>query len=183
MADEKKEKVTFGGGTVYLPTALAQVGPSVRIDDDFNGWLLDQAAALRSRNTSALDWDHLAEELDAMAAVERRELLRRLTTLFAHLLKMQCQPEVRRERSRKLTIVRSRIEIKRLLDSSPGLKGQLVELIAAAYTDSRHEAGVDIRLERGQWEQMFPVSCPWTLEQILDPDYYPSIASASNQNS
>jgi hypothetical protein len=90
------------------------------------------------------------------------------------LLKFQYQPEVRRERSRKLTIVRSRTEIKRLLDYSPGLKGQLTEYVAAAYADAKNDAGVDIRLERHQWEQVFPVTCPWTLEQIQSPDFFPS---------
>ena len=109
---------------------VAQEAPAVRIEDDYHGWLLDQASVLRHHRHSSLDWSNLAEELEAMAAAERRELLRRLTTLLAHLLKFQYQPEVRRERSRKLTIVRSRTEIKRLLDYSPGLKGQLTEYVA-----------------------------------------------------
>jgi len=154
---------------------VAQGSPAVRIEDDYYGWLLDQASVLRGQRYSSLDWSNLAEELEAMAAAERRELLRRLTTLLAHLLKFQYQPEVRRERSRKLTIVRSRTEIKRLLDYSPGLKGQLTEYVAAAYDDAKNDAGVDIRLERHQWEELFPITCPWTLEQIQSPDYFPSM--------
>ena len=154
---------------------VAQGSPAVRIEDDYYGWLLDQASVLRHHRHSSLDWSNLAEELEAMAAAERRELLRRLTTLLAHLLKFQYQPEVRRERSRKLTIVRSRTEIKRLLDYSPGLKGQLKEYVSAAYADAKNDAGVDIRLDRHQWEELFPITCPWTLEQIQSPDYFPSM--------
>src|ERR1700730_5135602 len=157
---------------------VAQKAPAVRIESDYHGWLLDQASALRDQRYSSLDWSNLAEEMEEMAAAERRELLRRLTTLLAHLLKFQYQPEVRRERSRKLTIVRSRTEIKRLLDYSPGLKGQLTEYVAAAYADAKDDAGVDIRLERHQWEKLFPVTCPWTLEQIQVPDYFPSVESS-----
>jgi uncharacterized protein DUF29 len=157
---------------------VAQEAPAVRIENDYYGWLLDQASVLRRQRYSSLDWSNLAEELEAMAAAERRELLRRLTTLLAHLLKFQYQPEVRRERSRKLTIVRSRTEIKRLLDYSPGLKGQLTEYVAAAYDDAKNDAGVDIRLERHHWEELFPVTCPWTLEQIQSPDYFPPMDSS-----
>src|SRR5258708_20069305 len=49
------------------------MGPSVQIENDFHGWLLDQAAALRGRNNFALDYDALAEELEAMAKREQRE--------------------------------------------------------------------------------------------------------------
>jgi hypothetical protein len=65
----------------------------------------------------------------------------------------------------------------RLLDYSPELKGQLTEYVAAAYDDAKNDAGVDIRLERHQWEGLFPITCPWTLEQIQNPDYFPPIDS------
>jgi Domain of unknown function DUF29 len=44
------------------------------IEEDFHGWLLGQAAALRAQDYEELDWDHLAEELEIMGARERREL-------------------------------------------------------------------------------------------------------------
>jgi uncharacterized protein DUF29 len=75
-------------------------------------------------------------------------------------------------------IVRSRTEIMRLLDYSPELNGQLTEYVAAAYDDAKNDAGVDIRLERHQWEELFAVACPWTLEQIQSPDYFPSTDSS-----
>lgn len=41
---------------------------------DFYAWLNRQAQVLRSRESESLDWDHLAEEIEAMAAGEKREL-------------------------------------------------------------------------------------------------------------
>jgi hypothetical protein len=142
------------------------------IEEDFHGWLMRQAALLRSRDAEALDWEHLAEEIEAMASAERRELLRRLTTLFAHLLKMQYQPEERRARSRKVTILRSRNEIERLLRQSPGLKGQLQAFADEVYPAARREAATDIGLERKEWAKI-PSESPWTLEQLMDPDFFP----------
>jgi len=142
------------------------------IEQDFHAWLMHQAELLRSRNAEALDWEHLAEEIEAMAGAERRELLRRLTTLFAHLLKMEYEPEKRRARGRELTIIRSRNEIQRLLRQSPGLKGNLRAYAAEVYPDARREAATDIGLKRSQWNKI-PVESQWNLDQIMDPDFFP----------
>src|SRR5579862_2374399 len=144
----------------------------VSVEQDFHGWLAHQAAWLRSRDADALDWEHLAEEIEAMASAERRELLRRLTTLYAHLLKMQYQPERRRARSRKVTIMRSRNEIERVLKQSPGLLGRLEEFAKEVYPDGRREAATDIGLKRSDWKKI-PTTSQWTLDQIMDPDFFP----------
>jgi hypothetical protein len=163
--------------TIYTTMALAEVTPAVRLDEDFHGWLLDQAAALRNRNTFTLDWDHLAEELEAMAAADRRELLRRLTTLFEHLLKLrhQSQEVSRRGRLWRLTVTRTRTEIDRLLSQSPGLKGQLTEFVTETYADARRIAGEAMSLTRPQWEALLPQQNPWTIEQALAHDFFPSV--------
>src|SRR5216683_2586508 len=53
-------------------------GPSINIDNDFQGWLLDQAAALRDRRYPSLDLEHLAEDRDRV-----NDLLRDSGTLRA----------------------------------------------------------------------------------------------------
>ncbi len=149
---------------------VAATGASV--EEDYHGWLLHQAALLRGHDLASLDWEHLAEELEAMAGAERRELLRRLTTLYAHLLKMQYQPEPRRARSRKVTIDRSRLEIELVLDESPDLRGQFEAFANKVYPAARRQAALDIGLKRSQWK-MIPTTSPWTIQQIMDPDFFP----------
>jgi hypothetical protein len=85
------------------------------LQQDYHGWLLEQAAARRARHYQSIDWDNLAEELEAMAGTERRELLWHLPTPFEHLLKLVYQPnEVpRRGNGWRRTIARSRVEIER----------------------------------------------------------------------
>ncbi len=155
-------------GAALLKNATVKVGPSVNIDDDFHGWLLDQATVLRNRNAFALDWDHLAEELEAMAAADRRELLARLTTLFEHLLKLAYQPEEvpKRGRGWKATLVRTRNEIRRILADSPGLKGRLVEFAEETYADA-----LDIV---HQFVAELPDKSPWPVEQALNRDFFPN---------
>jgi hypothetical protein len=148
----------------------------VSIEEDFHGWLMHQAGLLRSHEVDALDWNHLAEEIEAMASAERRELLRRLTTLYAHLLKMQYQPEQRRARGRKVTIDRSRVEIERILRQSPGLRGQLDDYAREVYPAARRQAALDIGLKRSDWKKI-PVESQWALEQVADPEFFPEADS------
>jgi Domain of unknown function DUF29 len=60
---------------------------SISKDADFHAWLLDQVGKLRARQLGSLNWDDLAEELEAMARNDRLELRSRLQNLLSHLLK------------------------------------------------------------------------------------------------
>jgi hypothetical protein len=150
--------------------------PPIKIDDDYHGWLLSQASALRNRELDSLDYDNLAEELEAMAATDRRELLRRLTTLFEHLLKLAYQPNelALRGNGWRRTVVNSRIEIHRLLDMSPGLKGQIEQFSVDAYDGARRKAGTAMGLRRDQWELSLPNTSPWPLATVLESDFFPA---------
>lgn len=112
------------------------------IDNDFHGWLLDQAAALRARDYESLDWDHLAEELELMGARERRELKDRLITLQEHLLKLKFEPtEVHRHNSWRNTIEETRERIGDILQDSPGIfQGKPEQMLAETYERSRKAA-------------------------------------------
>lgn len=111
-----------------------------------------------------------------MAAMDRRELLRRLTSLFEHLLKLAYHPNelATRGNGRRRTVVSIRIEIERLLGQSPGLKAQLVQFAMDAYSAGRQKAGVAMGLRRQQWETLLPDENPWSLEQSLEPDFFPA---------
>ncbi|MBV8772545.1 MAG: DUF29 domain-containing protein [Deltaproteobacteria bacterium] len=162
----------FGSGKTQL--ILQQVllaNPPIKIDDDFHGWLLSQAAALRNRELGSVDYDNLAEELEAMAAAERRELLRRLTTLFEHLLKLAYQPNEleRRGSGWRRTVARSRVEIKRLLDERPGLKGQIEGFAVTAYGDACLVAAAAMK-----WQAVLPPESPWSISQALQSGFFPA---------
>jgi hypothetical protein len=60
--------------------------------DDFYGWLLDQASALQRLRPDSLDWQNLAEELEAMGRSEENALESYLVVLLKHLLKCRYQP-------------------------------------------------------------------------------------------
>ncbi len=86
-------------------------------ETDLYAWLLHQANELRARQPNFIDWSELAEELDEIVALARKETVSRLRTVLVHLLKWKYQTKRRDERSWKTTIVRERLDLSLLLES------------------------------------------------------------------
>jgi Domain of unknown function DUF29 len=137
-------------------------------ETDFFAWTQEQAQLLRTRATPGLDWDNLAEEIDSMGRRDRRKLESRFRRILHHLLKWQAQPGLRGP-SWQRTLREQRRQAEKLLKESPSLRPQIAELIDAAYPDALTDA-LD---ETGLRPQAFPISCPFTAEQILDLGYLP----------
>ena len=140
-------------------------------DQDFYAWTREQADLLRAGHFTALDADHLAEELDSMGASERQQLTNRLKVLMAHMLKWQYQPHLQ-SRSWSATLKEQRLSIQDLLDDNPSLRTILDQRITKAYRLARLLAVRETNLE----ERTFPEQCPYTWEQIIDERYYPVTA-------
>ncbi|WP_036768476.1 DUF29 domain-containing protein [Photorhabdus australis] len=141
---------------------------TTRYDSDFYGWTQEQAGLLRSGNLSQLDTENLLEEIESMGNSQRNELESRLELLFLHLLKWQFQSE-RQGRSWKLTIEEQRRKIARRLKRSPSLKSELSEMLFDAYGDAMIAAERETNIRRC----VFPETCPWTFEQIMDENFWP----------
>jgi hypothetical protein len=136
--------------------------------DDFYRWTQEQASLLRSGSFNQLDTKNLLEEIEAMGTSAENELESRLEVLFIHLLKWQFQSE-RQGRSWQLTIEEQRRKIERRLKKNPSLKHKLSEIFADAYGDAVIGAERETSIKR----IVFPESCPWNFEQIMDTNFYP----------
>ena len=139
---------------------------STLYDRDFVAWTEQQAALLRGNDLSALDREHLAEEIESVGARERRELRRRLARLLQHLLKWTYQPELR-SRSWATTIQAQRDELAAILDDSPSLGPTLPDMLVRAYGPARRWALEETGL------LALPEACPWAVEQVFSPDFLP----------
>jgi hypothetical protein len=137
-------------------------------DTDFYSWTQEQAALLQQGRFGDADIDHLIEELYSMGASEKRELESRLIVLLAHLLKWQYQPD-HRSISWEVTIRRQRIDVRDHLLDNPGLKPTIPLVVNRAYPKSRLDATGETRLKLNT----FPTECPWSLEQVLDDEFWP----------
>jgi hypothetical protein len=141
---------------------------TIRYDNDFYGWTQEQAELLRAGNFDQLDTTNLLEEIESMGRSERRELESRLEKLLAHMLKWRYQ-DGRRGKSWLLTIKEQRRKFVDCLDENPSLKNRLDECLIKVYRYAKLSAAK----ETGINENVFPESCPWSFEKIMDLDFYP----------
>jgi hypothetical protein len=145
-------------------------------DQDFHQWIEHHINLLREGRLSEIDTDHLIEELEGIARRDRDELVSRLVILIAHLLKWQFQLNQLSERwqefdgrSWRRSIIEQRNEILRQLRNQPSLKSYLSNAVIEAYPDAVTIARQETKLALS----IFPKECPYSIEQLLDEDFYP----------
>jgi hypothetical protein len=139
---------------------------------DFYAWTRDQAARLRDQKPEGIDWENIAEEIETSGRSERREIRSRLIVLLHHLLKWQFQPE-NRSNSWRASIVGARRELLRDLSENPSLKGYTTQILNDQYELAVLQAAGGTGLP----DSAFPKRCPFTIEQVLDPDFWPESPS------
>ncbi len=139
-------------------------------DEDFYQWTQRTADLLRRGCFHQVDANKVAEEIEDMGKRDRRELRSRMIVLLAHLLKRQVQPKRRERSSWKATIGEQRDQIALLLEDSPSL-GQVIE----DYLPEAFRRATKVAARETGVQQLVDsyTSCPWTLNQILDENYFP----------
>ncbi len=136
--------------------------------DDFYAWAMQQAALLRAGRFAVADIENIAEEIESMGRVEKRELVNRLTILLMHLLKWQFQPGFR-SASGSSSIREQRIRLRSHLQDNPSLKAKLDEAYAEAY----ELAVIGAARETGLPEGLFPAALPYRFEEAMDGEFWP----------
>lgn len=137
-------------------------------EHDFYAWSIQNAEMVRQGRWQEIDQENVAEELEYMGRREKRELVSRLAVLLAHLLKWQFEPE-RRSNSWKYTIENQREELSELLEDSPSLGYEIEDNLAKAYKKALRIAA----RETGIRINTFPETCPFSIEQSLDENFFP----------
>jgi len=143
--------------------------PTKLYDVDFSQWAVAQAEHLRNEEYAELDIDNLIDELEAMAARDRRELTRRLGCITEHFWKLNCEPNSDAVNNWKTTITNQRAELWILLKENATLRSRTEDFIPDAYL-------LGLRFADGKMQckaEEFPARCPWTSEQLLDPNFWP----------
>jgi hypothetical protein len=137
-------------------------------EKDFYAWTFHTADLLRHRKFEELDIENIAEEIESMGKSTKRELINRLAVLLAHLIKWKFEKE-RRCNSWKSTIVEQREETNGLIEDSPSLKYELNEKLDRAYVRAIKIAST----EMGVSKDLFPKTCPFSLNESLNVDFFP----------
>jgi hypothetical protein len=141
---------------------------TTRYDEDFYAWSREQADLLRAGKVVDADLENIAEEIESMGKMEKRELTSRLTVLILHLVKWRFQP-AKRSRSWRLSVEGQRLDIEDLLQDNPSLRPVVADLIEQAW----RRALIDAQKETGLEASVFPSRCPWGPDQILSDDFWP----------
>jgi hypothetical protein len=140
-------------------------------DNDLMAWALEQAQMLRAGNYSCVDAENVAEELEAMARSERRELRNRLHILLLHLLKWQTRPGDRKRMGPgwKITMREQRRQIFSLLAQSPSLRVSLDYLMIDAWGWAVEDARDEVP---HNFFYQFDTS-PWRFEEFMKEGFVP----------
>jgi hypothetical protein len=140
---------------------------------DIARWADEQAAELRRRaggNDTSIDWLNVAEEIEAMGRSDKREIRNRLAVICEHLLKWRFQADAR-SGSWRGSIVEARDQIADVIEESPSLRPYPAARLVWAYARGRRKAEADTGLLD------LPPVCPWTVDQVCDPEFWPEEAA------
>jgi uncharacterized protein DUF29 len=150
-------------------------------DSDVAAWSEQQAALLRRRaagelvNEADIDWRNVAEEIEDLARSDKREINNRLIVICEHLLKWRYQPEGRGG-SWRGSVIEARDKIADLIEESPSLRPWPGSRLVQAYGRGCRKAEAETGLTR------LPAICEWSIEQVLDHDFWPDAPTTWSKN-
>jgi Domain of unknown function DUF29 len=129
-------------------------------------WGIEQIKLLKEKRFDELDIEHLIEEMEDMGRSQQHAIYSHQVNLIMHLLKWQYQSSIQ-SNSWRASIRNARIAMAKLIKENPSLRNSPVNNLAEIYLDAR-ELAAD---ETGLALKLFPIDCPYTIEQILDKDW------------
>ncbi|HHP7230424.1 MAG TPA: DUF29 domain-containing protein [Xenococcaceae cyanobacterium] len=135
---------------------------------DYYLWLQHTAQLISEGKFNDVDTANLIEEIEDMGRSEKKAIKSNLIIVLLHLLKYKYQPE-KRTNSWKASIREHRRRLRDDFRASPSLKQYMTEVFAESYQDSREQAAD----ETGLLLDTFPTKSPFTISEVLNPDYLP----------
>ncbi len=135
-------------------------------EKDYYLWIEETVQLLQEGKLQDLDIPNLIEEIEDMGRSKKNALESNLIVLLMHLLKWKYQPE-KQSGSWRGTIREHRRQILKAFKNSPSLKRYFEEIFEESYEEARKQAADETELSLTQFSE----SCPFKIEQILDPEY------------
>jgi hypothetical protein len=143
-------------------------------DEDYYAWTQEQARLLREaareRINTPIDWENIAEELDIMGGQIKDAIQSHLATVIEHLLKLEHSPDTYPRRKWRASVKKARHHLEQKVAAHPSLKHWPYEILGDAwfdgYTDAIQDDSIDV--------DAVPEECPYTLDQIRDPNWWPA---------
>ena len=141
---------------------------------DFLRWTEEQAALFRAGSIADLDLEHIVEEIEAMDKEQKVALQSLFRNIILHLLKLELSPAINPRPKWIEEVTEFSDQAQTPIDETPSLKHYSDGLLVKAWQQARRAAGKSF--EAYGEEVPIPAECPYSLEQVLDSDYFPENA-------
>ncbi|NCQ96931.1 MAG: DUF29 domain-containing protein [Microcystis wesenbergii Mw_QC_S_20081001_S30D] len=147
-------------------TVITDLKILYEIDDSL--WLAETIELLKAKKFEALDLDNLIEELEDLGNEKKFRVASLLEQIIRHFLLLQFWTSEREYNQDhwELEIVNFQIQLKRGLTTN--LRNYLQNELNNIYED----AGFFVR-KKTKNKVTFPDNCPYSLEELLDPNWLP----------
>lgn len=148
---------------------LSNAPPQTLYQTDYARWLEETIAKLHQRDFNGLDLENLIEELEDLGREQKNAVISLLDQLIRHLLLLSYwQSEIPRNRTHwQGEIYNFRVQLADRLTQT--LYNHLASRLDEIYR--RSLKAVQIKTDN---QIAFPPSCPFTLDQLLDIDWWPT---------
>jgi len=149
-----------------------------RYDDDFFAWTQYQAEVLRTMRTrdNRFDREHVAEEMEDLGRSYRDAVRSQVRRILEHFVKLAYSPapDPRAGWGGSISDARSELADK----MSPTLRRDLEDMFGTLYARARRKVIRDMQ-DFGEHDAAaaIPTDCPYTLDEVLDDDWYPEPAA------
>jgi len=147
-------------------------------DTDLALWAASQARALRDAGHAGtnlpIDWQNVAEEIEALGKSQARELASRIRTILVHLIKLDASPTIEPRAGWRATIQGQRSEIEAILADSPSLRPTIPGVIENELGKARRVAALALA-GHGEEPQAAVGNIQYTADQVLG-DWFPGEA-------
>jgi hypothetical protein len=153
-----------------MAKTLPRPADAALYDEDFYVWTQRQAELLRKGRFAEIDLPHLIEEVEDLGKSQQREVFSRMQQIIRHLLKLHFSTAVDVRRGWRQTVGEQRDELDLVL--TPSLRRELKTSLATRYERARRSALRDFA-DHGEAPVDLPDACPYSVDQILDPDWLP----------
>jgi len=137
-------------------------------EQDIVLWVEDTVAKLKAGDFANVDLVNLIEEVESVGVSQRRELFSRLNRLLEHLLKRLYVNSPEHFNGWEQTIRHQRVELIKLLETSPSLKTQWEKNCEEAWKSALKT--VRKAYKNHSFPDRFPY--PSDVESMLDRDYW-----------
>lgn len=140
-------------------------------EQDYPEWLDITLKQLQNQDLENIDWEHLIEEITALGNEQRRKVESYLLRLLIHLLLYDYWKSEKDWSGRgwEKEIDNFRLELDLLLESKV-LHNHCAQILDKIYIKARNNAIRKSELS----PKIFPETCPYSLMEILNPEWLPS---------